>query len=351
MAAGAGPACGCGLSGRCGRRRLLLLTDREQVCRVGAGVCRHAVTHEAGHCACLVVGCRDHGVRLRSGNGRRGVVGILEHSRALCLLDQLLILLREGDGAESNVHDLDAAELAPLCGEGLVHCGFKLGVVVDDLVRAELHIGELAESGLERADELGLELSVDHVAGVVARDVAAYVRVEQERVGDLVGIHAGAAEGNVEIEVDLGIDNAEGDGVRSAELIVDDLLQVEVIDPLILAGIAAVGEPLADLLEQVEDALAEAAGEDAGLKGGVVDEAAGLRANLADLAVFNDDHALTICDVDLGAVGDDVVIALGVGGAAGDDLGALPDEHVPVHCFAIEKLFPLVGKNAACCAY
>ena len=215
------------------------------------------------------------------------------------------------------------------------------------LVGTELEIGELAESGLKRADELGLELGVDLIAGEAVGHVRANVGIEKKGVGDLVGINAGAAKRNIQIERELAVHNAEGDRVRGAELILHDLLEVEVVNALILAGIAAEGPSLADGLEQVENALAELAVEDAGLCGGVINEFAGLRADLNNLALLHDHHALTVRNGDDRAVGDDVVVALGVGGTAGNALLTLYHKHVFVHSVTIEKLFPLIGKSAS----
>ena len=150
--------------------------------------------------------------------------------------------------------------------------------------------------------------------------------------------------------MDVAVHHAEGDGRRGAELVFHDLLGVEVVDALILAGVAAEGKALADQLEGVLDAFAQLAGEDAGLGGGVIDEFAGLGADLNDLALFHDDHALAVGHGDQGAVGDDVVVALGVGGTAGDALLALDDQHVLVDRVAVEKLLPLISQHAADCA-
>ena len=219
--------------------------------------------------------------------------------------------------------------------------------MLDYLVGTELEIGKLAECGLKRAYELCLELGVNLIAGEAVGYVRADVGIEKKGIGDLVGINAGAAERNVQIEGELRVHNAEGDRIRRAELVVHNLLKVEVVNALILAGIAAEGPSLADGLEQIEDALTELAVEDAGLGGGVVNEFTGLRANLDYLALLDDKHTLTVRNGDYRAVGDDVVVALGVGRTTGNALLALDHKHAPVQSVAIEKLFPLIGKSAS----
>ena len=53
-------------------------------------------------------------------------------------------------------------------------------------------------------------------------------------------------------------------------------------------------EPVPPLLEGVDKALTELAGEYGGGGGGVIDELAGLGADLNDSALIDNDHALTV---------------------------------------------------------
>ena len=172
---------------------------------------------------------------------------------------------------------------------------------------------------------------------------------EQQRVGDLVGEHAVAAEVDRKFEAERFIDDhAERDGVGSAVFVIAYLAQIEVVNALILAGITAEGETPSDEFEGIFDALPERARENAGFGGGIIDEFAGLAGELNDLALIDDDHELTLVDGDLGAVGNDVVAALGVAAAlAVDDLLSLGDEDVLRQSFAVEKFFPLIGENSA----
>ena len=212
---------------------------------------------------------------------------------------------------------------------------------------ADLHFRDLGEGRLQGADELGFELGVDLASGIVALDVAADVGIEQQRIGDAVGVHAAAADRHVQIQVDLMVHHTEGDGRGGAELVVHDLLGVEVVDALILAGVAAEGEALADELEGFLQAVAKLAGEDAGLGGGIIGKLAGLGADLHDFALLHDDHALAVGHCDEGAVGDDIVVALGVARAGGDPLLPLDHEGICIDGVTIEEFLPLIGQNAA----
>ena len=64
---------------------------------------------------------------------------------------------------------------------------------------------------------------------------------------------------------------------------------------------------LADILEGVENILAQLAVEQRRLGRGIIFEFARLRTELRDLALIDDDHALTVSDGDHRAVGNDVV--------------------------------------------
>ena len=62
-----------------------------------------------------------------------------------------------------------------------------------------------------------------------------------------------AADGNIHIQPDIGVHDAEGHRIGRSVLIADDLFHIEIIDPLIPARIAAHGKPLSKLTEAVQD--------------------------------------------------------------------------------------------------
>lgn len=96
----------------------------------------------------------------------------------------------------------------------------------------------LAKAGCRAGEQLGLKLAVDLVARVAIGHVAAYVGVEQQRVGDAVRILAVAAHGDVDVQANVVIDHAEGHGRGGAVLVADDLLGVDEVDTLVLARVA-----------------------------------------------------------------------------------------------------------------
>ena len=63
-------------------------------------------------------------------------------------------------------------------------------------------------------------------------NVPANVAVEQQGVIYPVRIFAIAAYGYVDIKANIGIDDAEGNGVRGSVFVSDDLLDVEVVNAL-----------------------------------------------------------------------------------------------------------------------
>ena len=103
---------------------------------------------------------------------------------------------------------------------------------------------------------------------------------------------------------------AEGDGGGGAVQDLAQLLGVDVVHPLILAGVAAVGKALGYGLESGCQTVAEVAGEHAGLGGCVKGEFARFGAHLHHTALLHDQHTLSVCHGDAAAVGDDVVLAL-----------------------------------------
>ena len=207
--------------------------------------------------------------------------------------------------------------------------------------------GNPCKRGLQSSEKLGFQLAVQLVAGVVLRYVAAYVLVEQHGVGDLVGILTVAADGNVHVEADVVVHDPEGDGGGGAVLVANQFLQVEEVHPLILGGVSAEGEAALEGFPAAFQTF-QTALENGGFAGGIPGVFAGLGGELHDLALLHDHHALPLVDGDDGAVGNDVVRALGVAAAGGGAFFALGDQNVGRHAVTVEILFPLIGKDAAC---
>ena len=198
-----------------------------------------------------------------------------------------------------------------------------------------------------KVEQLGFELAVEPVTGEAVGDVAADVGVEEDRVADAVAVFAEAADGDVDVDARALVDDAERHRRRRTVFVADELLGIEVVDALVLGRLTAEGEALADVFEGGEDVLAQLAAEQRRLRRGIVFEFAGLRAELGDLALIDDDHALAVGNRDDGAVGDDVVRALRVAAAAGGPLLAADSHDAFRKRITIEILKPLIGHHAA----
>ena len=128
--------------------------------------------------------------------------------------------------------------------------------MVSKLVGSDFQIGELTEGRSKCAYKLGFKLAVQLIAGEVLLYVTANNGEEKEGVGDCVGVNAGAANLYVNIQADFRVNYSKGNGVGCTELVIVDFLCVEVVNSLILAGVAAVGKTLAYGLKGFYDALA-----------------------------------------------------------------------------------------------
>ena len=220
-----------------------------------------------------------------------------------------------------------------------------------DLVILHLVGRKGGQRRLQGVHQLTLQAGSQLRGIVLGGDVAAHVGVEQQRVADAVSKAAVAADVHRELVAPLLADHyAERDGRCGAVQDPTQLLGVDVVHPLILAGVAAVGKALGHGLEGSCQTVAEVAGEHAGLGGCVKGEFARFGAHLHHTALLHDQHTLSVCHGDAAAVGDDVVLAV-VGAAAGGALLALDHQHILVQRIAVEKFLPLVCKGSAQCAH
>jgi len=155
------------------------------------------------------------------------------------------------------------------------------------------------------------------VAGIFGGDVPTYVPVEEHRVRNFIGVFAEAADGNVHIQPNVGVHDAERHGVGGAVFVADDFLGVKIINALILAGVPPEGEALLQRFPGTLEPLPEPAVEDCGFRRAVPDELARFRREFHNRALFHDHHALTVIHRDDGSVGDDVILRADVGTASG----------------------------------
>ena len=220
-----------------------------------------------------------------------------------------------------------------------------------DLVILHLVGRKGSQRRLQSVHQFALQAGSQLRGIVLGGDVAAHVGVEQQRVADAVSKAAVAADIHRELVAPLLADHhPERDGRGGAVQDLAQLLGVDVVHPLILAGVAAVGKALGYGLESGCQTVAEVAGEHAGLGGGIEGILARLGAHFHHLALLHDEHTLTIGHGNAAAVGDDIILAV-VGAAAGSALLALDHQHILIQRIAVEKFLPLVCKSSAQCAH
>ena len=220
-----------------------------------------------------------------------------------------------------------------------------------DLVILHLVGGKGGQRRLQSVHQFALQAGSQLRGIVLVGDIAAHIGVEQQRVADAVGKAAVAADIHRELVAPLLADHhPERDGGSSAVQDLAQLLGVDVVHTLILAGVAAIGKALGHGLEGSRQTVAKVAGKHAGLGGGIEGILARLGAHLHHLALLHDEHTLSVCHGDAAAVGDDVVLAV-VRAAAGGALLALNHQHILVQRIAVEKFLPLVCKRSTQCAH
>ena len=246
----------------------------------------------------LVLRRLDHRLCLGVGIGCAFHLVALVDRRLLQLLDHRLVLFGRLDAADAERDDLDAVLLAPDAGELLLQRLAELIRVSGQRAVADPEVGDLRERGLQSCQELGAQLVLDLGPSVLIVHVRGDVLVEQDRVGQAIGILAEAADRDVDVETDVPVDDAVRNRAGRAVFVPDDILCVEIIDALVLGSHAAVGETGLELVEGREHALSEAAAEDAGFRRSVIRVGARLRAQVHDRALVHDDHALALVDHD-----------------------------------------------------
>ena len=326
----------------------------EVLCVHTAHLACHVHAHERHRGACALIGRgRLHRCRLRADQMCSRSRRIHKCRVALQLLDHLLIFLARLDRRNAEGNDLKPTQVAPFSGEDFIQRVRQLHRMAGECGIADAHVGNLGKRGLKRGKQLGLELTVEAVSCVVLAHIAADVRVEQNRVADAVAVFAEAADGNVDVNACPLVNDAEGDRRRRAVFVADELLGIKIVHALILGRLAAESEALSDVLERVEDTGSQLTGEDRRLGRSIIDKLARFGAQLRDLALIDDDHALAVSHRDDRAVGNDVLAALVVAAAPGNAVQTLDRHHVLRNGFTVKILLPLISHHTAsraqCC--
>ena len=209
----------------------------------------------------------------------------------------------------------------------------------------QFKLSKRTERRLKSIDKLYPELIVDLIAGKLLCHISAQSRIEEQRIGDNVGINAVAADLNCAAQPDALVRYLKNNRIRRAEFVVDYLFGIKVVDALILSGVAAVGKALTDSSEGLLDAITELAGENRRFCRTVIYKFARLCTYLDYLSLLDDHHALSVGNGDAGAVCDDIVITLYIRGTTGYLLLSATHENVIRKCITVEKFLPLIRES------
>ena len=158
--------------------------------------------------------------------------------------------LHTGNAERNN---LKAAQVAPFSREHFVECVSQFHRVARKRRVADAHVGNLRKCRLKRGQKFGFQLSIQTVAGIALPNIAADVRVKQNRVANAVAVFAEAANGDVDVNAGPLVNNTKRNRRRSSVLVADKLFGIEIVNSLILWRLAAKGEAFSNVLERIEN--------------------------------------------------------------------------------------------------
>ena len=213
--------------------------------------------------------------------------------------------------------------------------------------------GQSAKCYTQAHHQLALHLAVDLVTTIILSNVRAHIGVEKQRIGNLVAVFAKATNANLPVNSQVIINQTHRNRLRGAKLIAVNFLHIEVINALILTRVTAKGKALTNLAKYCLNVFFKIASEYRRLTGGIVYIFAGLVAQIHNLTLLYDNHALAVIDSDNAAITDNVVFGRSVGATSltGRTLLTLSHQNVGGHAVAVKKLFPLVAEYAAYSAH
>ena len=216
------------------------------------------------------------------------------------LFDHLLVLFGRVDVRYPERDNLEPAQFAPFFVEYIIERVGNLHRVSRQRTVSYPHARQLSERRLQRRLQLRLQLRVNLRAVKSVGDIAANVCVEQNRIDDLVRISAEASDRDVDVEPDVGVDDAERNRRRRTVFVAGNLFDVEIVNALVFTGRAAVSETPSDLLKDERNFFGQprAVGEDRRFAPLIVSVLPGLGGKLGDFALVDDDGALPVVDDD-----------------------------------------------------
>ena len=108
---------------------------------------------------------------------------------------------------------------------------------------------------MQRRHEFGLELCVNLGAVVSVLDVAADVCIEEHGINDFIAVRTETFNRDVHVKPDVVIDDAERNRAWRPVLVPDYFFGVEIVNALVAPGIAAEGETVSYVEEDVLNVL------------------------------------------------------------------------------------------------
>ena len=215
------------------------------------------------------------------------------------------------------------------------------------LVRAQFQLGHSSDCRHQGGGKFRLQLTVQFIPLITARDVSADIRVEKNGVTDAVRIGTVDAQVHIAVKSDPTVDHPEFNRCCGSEFVVNQFLGVKIVNTLILAGISTVCKTSADFGKCFFDGLTEFAGKNTWLTGVVPGILSRLRTEFCNLPLVNNDHTLTVRNGNARTVGNDVIVSLFIGRTFGDLFLSTHDQNILIQCVTVKKFLPLVREDTA----
>ena len=307
----------------------------------------HTHAHEAHHSTTLVAGSILHSSTGCTSQEGSSCIGV---GQCLQIANVFFVFFAGFNAAYAEGYYFNAAQIAPFLAQYFVELVANFFSMSRQSAVTHALFAHNTKGNVESSQELAFQLAINFAAQIFVFHVTAHIGVEENRVSNFIAVFTKAANRNVHVQTNALVHYTELDGASGAILITNDFLGIEVVHTLVLARVAAIGKAFTDLCENILDALhIQAISKKRWLGRSVIHKFTGLGANFYNLAVFYNNHTLTIINGNGGAIANDVVFRAGIGTAtpAGDALHALGHQYIGLQAFAVDKLLPLVAQNAA----
>ena len=213
----------------------------------------------------------------------------------------------------------------------------------------DLERGQFRKCRLQRRAKLRPKHAVDIVARIAICRVSRHIRVEKKRIHDVIAVLAEATNPHRQDLPRHIVEGFERHLRRRPVLVSQNFLHIEIVNALILAGIAAHRETFLDFLPRIGDARLEVARENRRLRRRIIHIFARLVADLDHATLLHDNHTLPVIHRDARTVGNDIVLAARIRTSPLRAQPFLPFDHerIRIDRIAVEKFLPLIAEHAA----